>query len=52
VRLDECEVLWAVNQSVDHPDVSLPHDWHLNPARVLVPPAPLVGPRLDAEMRR
>jgi hypothetical protein len=40
-----------VNQSVDHPDVSLPHSWHLNPARVPVPPAP-VGPRLDAEIRR
>jgi hypothetical protein len=39
-----------VNQSVDHPDISLPHGWHLNPARVSVPPAPLVGLRLDAEM--
>jgi hypothetical protein len=32
VRLEECEALWAANQSVDHPDVSLPHGWHLNPA--------------------
>jgi hypothetical protein len=50
VRLEECEALWAANQSVDHPDVSLPHEWHLNPARVLVLPVPLVGSRLDAEM--
>jgi hypothetical protein len=54
VRLEECEecdALWEANQSVDHPDVSLPHGWHLNPSRVPVPPAPPVGPRLDAEMR-
>jgi hypothetical protein len=52
VRLKECEVLWTANQSVDHPDISLPHGWYLNPARVTVPPAPLVGPRLDAKMCR
>jgi hypothetical protein len=52
VRLEECEALWAANQSVDHPDVSLPHGWHLNPTRVPVLPAPPMGPRLDAEMRR
>jgi hypothetical protein len=51
VRLDECEALWAANQSVDHPDVSLPHGWHLNRAKVPVPPMPPVGPRLDAEIR-
>jgi hypothetical protein len=52
VCLKECEALWAANQSIDHPDVSLPHGWHLDPARVLVPPVPPVGPRLDAEMCR
>jgi hypothetical protein len=51
VRLEECEALWAANQSVDHPDVSLPHGWHLNPGRGAVPPTPPMGPRLDAEMR-
>jgi hypothetical protein len=51
VRLKECEALWGANQSVDHPDVSLPHGWHLNPARVPVPPTLPVGPRLDVEMR-
>jgi hypothetical protein len=48
VRLEKCEALWAANQSVDHPDVSLPHGWHLNRSRVPVPPALPVGPRLDA----
>jgi hypothetical protein len=52
VRLEECEALWAANQSVNHPDVSLPHGWHLNHARVSVLLAPPVGPRLDAEIRR
>jgi hypothetical protein len=52
VPLEECEALWAANQSVDHPDVSLPHDWHLNRVRVSVPPVPSVGPRLDAKIRR
>jgi hypothetical protein len=50
--LEECELLWAVNQSVDHHDISLPHGWHLNHARVAVLLAPPVGPRLDAEIRR
>jgi hypothetical protein len=52
MRLEECEALWAANLSVDHPHVSLPHGWHLNPARVPVPLAPLVGPRLDVEIHR
>jgi hypothetical protein len=52
MRLEECEELWVANQSVDRPDVSLPHGWHLNPARVMVPPPPPLGPRLDAEIRR
>jgi hypothetical protein len=52
VRLEECEALWVANQSVDHSDVFLPHGWHLNRARVPVSPAPPVGPRLDAEIRR
>jgi hypothetical protein len=52
VRLEEYEALWAANQSVDHPDVSIPHSWHLNHAKVPVPLAPLVGPRLDADIRR
>jgi hypothetical protein len=43
MRLEECEALWAANQSVDHLDVSLPHGWHVNPVRVPVPPAPPVG---------
>jgi hypothetical protein len=50
VCLEECEALWEANQSVDHPDVSLPHDWHLNLVRVPNPPTSPVGPRLDAEM--
>jgi hypothetical protein len=52
VPLEECEALWAANQSVDHHDVSLPHGWHLNRARVLVPPPPPAGLKLDAEIRR
>jgi hypothetical protein len=51
VRLEEGEALWAANQRVDHPDVSLPHGWHLNLTRVPVPSAPPMGPRLDAEIR-
>jgi hypothetical protein len=52
VPLEECEMLWAENQNVDHNDVSLPHGWHLNRARVPVPPPHPVGPKLDAEIRR
>jgi hypothetical protein len=52
VPLEECEALWAAKQSVDHPDISLPHGWHLNRARVPVPPAPPFGLRLDAEIHR
>jgi hypothetical protein len=51
VHLEECKALWVANRSVDHPDVSLPHGWHLNRARVPVSPAPPVGPRLDVEIR-
>jgi hypothetical protein len=40
VPLKECEQLWEANQGIDQPDVSLPHDWHLNHARVSVPPMP------------
>jgi hypothetical protein len=36
---------------MDHHDVSLPHIWHLNRARVPVPP-PSTGPKLDAEICR
>jgi hypothetical protein len=43
VRLEECEALWAANQSFDHPDVSLPQGWHLNRARLSVSPAPPMG---------
>jgi hypothetical protein len=51
VLLKECEVLWAANKSVDHPYVGLPHGWHLNRARVPVPPSLEAGPKLDAEIR-
>jgi hypothetical protein len=37
-------------ESVNHPDVGLPHGWHLNHARVLVPPVPEEGPKLIAEI--
>jgi hypothetical protein len=40
VPLKECEQLWEANRGIDHPDVSLLHDWHLNRARVSVPPIP------------
>jgi hypothetical protein len=52
VLLEECEALRAANQSVDHHDVCLPHGWHLNRARVPVPPPPPAGPKMDAEIRR
>jgi hypothetical protein len=52
VLLEECEQLWAANQSFDHQDVGLPHDWHLNRARVPVSPPPTAGPKLDAQIRR
>jgi hypothetical protein len=42
----------VANQSVDHHDVGLLHGWHLNHARVPVPPPPEVGPKLDAEICR
>jgi hypothetical protein len=51
VPLEECEALWAANQSVDHHDVCLLHGWHLNRARVPVPLPPPAGPKLDAEIR-
>jgi hypothetical protein len=51
VLLEECEQLWAANQSVNHHDVGLPHGWHLNRARVPVPPPLPAGPKLDAEIR-
>jgi hypothetical protein len=41
----------ASKQSIDHHDVGFPHGWHLNRARVSVPP-PSAGPKLDAEIRR
>jgi hypothetical protein len=47
----ECEALWEANNSVENPDVSLPHGWHLNRVRVPVPPSPEAGPKLDTEMR-
>jgi hypothetical protein len=47
---EECKVLWEGNESVDHPDVSLPHGWHLNHARVPIPPPLEAGPKLDAEI--
>jgi hypothetical protein len=50
--LEEREQLWQDNKGIDHPDVSLPHDWHLNHANVLVPPVPEEGPKLTAEIRR
>jgi hypothetical protein len=34
VPLEECEAIWAANQSIDHDGVYLSHGWHLN--RVLV----------------
>jgi hypothetical protein len=49
---EECNALWEANQNVDHPNVSLPHGWHLNRARVPVPPPLETGPELEAEMRR
>jgi hypothetical protein len=52
VPFEECEALWAANQSVDHHDVCLPHGWHLNRASVSVPPPPSVGPKLDVEIWR
>jgi hypothetical protein len=48
VPLEECEYLWAVNQSVDHHDVGLPHGWHINSAKVSVPPPSSAGLTLDA----
>jgi hypothetical protein len=42
--LEECEQLWEANEGVDHPDVSLHHDWHLNFARVPIPPVPKEEP--------
>jgi hypothetical protein len=51
VPKEECGALWEANQSVDHPDISLPHGWHLNIARVPVPPPLEEGPKLDAEIR-
>jgi hypothetical protein len=52
VPLDECEQLWEANEGVDHPNVSLPHGWHVKRARVPVPQVPEKGPDLDAEIRR
>jgi hypothetical protein len=52
VPLKECEQLCEANQGIDHSNVSLPHSWHLNRARVLAPPVPEEGPDLDAELRR
>jgi hypothetical protein len=52
VPKEECKALWEANKSVDHPDVSLPHGWHLNRARVPVLPPPEAGPKLDAEISR
>jgi hypothetical protein len=49
VALEECERLWQDNEGINHLDVSLPHGWHLNHARVAVPEK---GPRLTAEIRR
>jgi hypothetical protein len=49
--LEECEQLWAANQSVDHHDIDLPHGWYLNRATVPVLPPPS-GPKLDARIHR
>jgi hypothetical protein len=52
VPKEECEELCEANESVDHPDISLPHSWQLNRARVPVPPPSEPGSKLDAEIRR
>jgi hypothetical protein len=40
------------SRSINHHDVFLPNGWHLNCPTVPVPPAPLAGPKLDAEIHR
>jgi hypothetical protein len=52
VPLQECEQVGEDNESVNHPDVGLPHGWHLDCARLPVPPVPEEGPKLDAEIHR
>jgi hypothetical protein len=52
VPLEECEALWEANESVDHLNIGLPHYWHLNRARVSVPPPPEPGPKLDVKICR
>jgi hypothetical protein len=52
VPKEECEALWEAKESVDHPDISLPQGWHLNHARVPVPPPLEAGLKLDAEIHR
>jgi hypothetical protein len=46
------EALWVANERVEHPDVSLPHGWHLNRAREPISPPSEAGPKLDAEICR
>jgi hypothetical protein len=52
VPFEECEALWEANESIDHPNVGLPHGWHLNRVRVSVPPPPKAGQKLDVKVRR
>jgi hypothetical protein len=52
VPLEECEQLREDNESINHPNVGLPHGRYLNHARVPVSPVPEKGPKLDAEILR
>ena len=48
VPVHQAEWHWRHRQPLSYPDVTLPHDWHLDPERIPVPPTPR-SPRAHAE---
>ena len=52
VPVQQAEWHWQHRQPLPYPDVTLPHDWHLDPDRIPVPAAPRTARAHAEEVRR
>ena len=52
VLLHQAEWHWHHRVPLPYPDVTLPHDWHLDPERIPVPAAPRTARAHAEEVRR
>ena len=52
VLVHQAEWHWQHRQPLSYTDVTLPHDWHLDPDRIPVPPAPWSVRAHAEEVRR